>query len=105
MARAFEAVDDETVVSLQHSQQPGRPTADPTATAEQHWAAMATLKLLLATISQKTLVALSNLVTAGAVGSAWWLWDSVLPEPTTHQLVGVSLYAAFILAVEYLRRK
>lgn len=100
MARAFEAVDDETVVPLQ-----GPGTAAPTVTPEQHRAALAAFRMLIATLSQKTLVALSNLVTAGAVGSAWWLWNGVLPEPTTNQLVGVSLYAAFILAIEYLRRK
>lgn len=102
MARTFEALDGD-VVEMKVATQPGltTPTRDP----EQHRAAVAAVKLLIATLSQKTLAALSSLVTGAALFSAWWLWTSILSEPTVNQLVGVSLYALFLLAIEYIRRR
>lgn len=56
-------------------------------------------------LSQKALVGLSALFTAGMVASAWALWWSVLPNPTTLQLIGLGGYAAFVLLVEMVRRR
>lgn len=101
MARQFEALDGDVVELPSAQQQPKPPARDP----EQHRAAVAAVKLLIATLSQKTLAALSSLVTGAALFSAWWLWTSILTEPTVNQLVGVSLYALFLLAIEYIRRR
>ena len=68
-------------------------------------AAIGAIMLALKALSQKTIVALSTLFTAAALASAWYLWYSVLPNPTTPQLVGLGGYAAFILALEYVRRR
>lgn len=72
---------------------------------QAHDAAAAMLALALKTLSQKTVVALASLFTLGAVASAFALWWRVLPDPTTYQLIGLGVYAIFILAVLWLRRK
>jgi len=59
----------------------------------------------LQVLSQKALVGLSALFTAALVASAWLLWWSVLPSPTTPQLVGLGGYAVFVLLVEIVRRR
>ena len=63
------------------------------------------LMLSVRALSQRALTAITNLFTAGAVLSAWWLWSTVLPNPTPLQLVGVGGYAVFLLAIEIVRRK
>lgn len=57
------------------------------------------------TLSQRALAAFSTLFTAGGLFSAWWLWQSALPAPTTTQLVGLGMYAAFLLLLEFVRRR
>lgn len=63
------------------------------------------ITLGLKTLSQKTLVALSTCFTGAGLLGAWLLWDSVLPNPTTFQLIGLGEYAAFFLALEFVRRR
>lgn len=63
------------------------------------------IMLGLHVLSQKAIVGLSALFTAGLVASAWALWWSVLPNPSTPQLIGLGGYAVFILLVEVVRRK
>ena len=63
-------------------------------------AALGVLLLSLKTPSQRTLVALGNLLTIASVASVWWLFNEALPaNPSVNQLVGLGLYAAFVLAV------
>ena len=61
--------------------------------------------LALRALSQRALVALSTLFTAAGLLSAFWLWSTVLPSPTDRQLIGVSLYGIFLLALEIVRRR
>lgn len=77
------------------------PAAAPKASPADVKALMFALKAL----SQRALVALSACFTGAGLFSAWWLWRSVLPQPTIEQLIGVSLYAVFFLCLEYLRRR
>ena len=70
--------------------------------AERH---TALLMLSLRALSQRALTAASTLFTGIAVGSAWLLWQSVLPNPSNAQLVGLGMYAGFICAIEILRRR
>ena len=63
------------------------------------------LVMILTGLSQKALIAISNLFTMVALFSAWWLWHGVLVSPTLLQLVGIGLYATFILILEVVRRK
>lgn len=59
----------------------------------------------LQTLAKRTLVAISNLFSLLLAGSAFALWWSVLPQPTVLQLVGLGLYAAFVLVLDFARRR
>lgn len=63
------------------------------------------LMLSLRALSQRALTAVTNLFTLLAVGSAFWLWSGVLPNPSPPQLVGLAGYAVFLCAIEVLRRR
>jgi hypothetical protein len=67
--------------------------------------AMQILMLSLVVVGKRFITALSHLFTAAALLSAWLLWRSVLPSPTVTQLIGVTLFGAFVLAIEWVRRK
>jgi hypothetical protein len=59
----------------------------------------------LRALSQRTIVALGNLFMAASAASAWWLWYVTMPSPTVPQLVGLTLYAVFILALNFMFRR
>lgn len=61
--------------------------------------------LALKALSQRALTAITDLFTLCLVGSAWWLWNRVLADPTVLQLVGVSSYAVFCLLIDIARRR
>ena len=67
-------------------------------------AASQMLFMALKALSQRALVALSACFTLITVGSAFALWWRVLPEPSVLQLVGLGLYALFLLSIHILRR-
>lgn len=62
------------------------------------------LKIALGALSQRTLVALSNLFCLLTVGSVFWLFMSI-HEPNVFQIVYCTLYASFILAINWVARK
>jgi hypothetical protein len=95
MARGFQEVQDEQVGAVNVVDHPAKESA---LTAQA-------LTIIFAQLSKKALIAISSLFTAAALFSAWWLWADVLPNPTNHQLVGVGMYALFILAIEFIRRR
>ncbi len=68
-------------------------------------AATAMLLLSLKALSQRAIVSLGNLFTLLTCLSAFWLWQDVLPNPTSLQLVGLGLYGAFVLLLHLVRRK
>lgn len=61
----------------------------------------AMIAVALKALSQKALIALASLFTLLTCGSAFWLWMSI-PEPTVTQLVGMGMYAVFILLTNLL---
>lgn len=63
------------------------------------------LLLGLKTLSQRSVIALSNLFTLLTCISAFVLWQDVLPSPNSYQLVGLGLYGVFILLLHVVRRK
>ena len=66
--------------------------------------AAATMILLgLKTLSQRAVVALSNLFTLLTLISAFILWQDTLPNPNAAQLVGLGLYGAFILLLHLVK--
>lgn len=83
-------------------QAPAPPSPEQQAAQQQ---ALKILMLSLKVVGQRFVTALSNLFTAAALASAWFLWQSVLPNPTVNQLIGVTLYALFVGGIEWVRRK
>jgi hypothetical protein len=65
-------------------------------------AATSILFTSLKALSQRTIVALSNLFVLAAAASAFWLWYVTLPNPSVPQLVGLGLYGLLMLALVHL---
>ena len=59
----------------------------------------------LQALAKRTLIAISNMFTLLLAASAFVLWWSVLPNPSLQQLSGLGMYAAFVLAFEFVRRR
>lgn len=63
------------------------------------------MDLLIRGFGQRALTILSTLFTLLLAGSVFWAWMTVLPEPSTPKLIGLGGYAAFVLALEFVRRR
>ena len=61
------------------------------------------LQVLLAAIGQKVGAFAHAIFTLLTVGSVWWLWMQTPPDPTVRQIVSLTLYAAFVLALHVIR--
>lgn len=59
----------------------------------------------LKVISQRTLIALSAIEHLLLGSAVFALWLRIITDPTNTQLIGGSIFSAFILAVIWLRRK
>src|SRR5262245_34288494 len=77
-----------------------RPSS-PTTESKLQNAAVATLMLAIKTLSQRTLVALSKLFTLFTVLLVYFVWTAV-PDPNPHQLIGMGMFASFILVVNWI---
>ena len=65
----------------------------------------ASIGMLLAglrALSQRTIIAIGNLFVLAAASSAFWLWLTTMPDPSIHQLVGLTLYGVLMLALCHL---
>ena len=62
------------------------------------------LALLLGALSQRAVIALADLFTLLTVGSAFWVWCSVL-DPNVYQIVSHSIYGVFVLAANWIVRR
>lgn len=79
------------------------PDAEPSKTDQ---IALDVILLALKALSQRTLIALSQLFTLLTCASAFTLWYSVLPNPNSYQLVGLALYGGFVLLLlQIVKRK
>jgi hypothetical protein len=56
----------------------------------------------LKALSQRTLIALSNLFVLVTAISAFWLFYTTMAQPTVLQLVGLFLYGVLILLMDWL---
>lgn len=101
MARGFQAVEEHEIPTI--AEQP--PPKTQSSVAQSSSAATQMLLLAIGSLSKRFVIALSAWFTAAGLFSAWWLWSTVLPNPSVLQLVGVGMYAAFLLALEFVRRK
>lgn len=95
-ARQFRALPDEPPAAL--------PPPQP---QPQQANAVATRALLLAlgALSQRFVIAVSNLFTLALAASAFYLWLSIFADPTVMQLIGLSLYGVFVFGIEIIRRR
>lgn len=71
---------------------------------KQQQAAINMISIALKALSEKALIAVSNLFTLAAVGSVFFLFYKVLPAPSYETLAGLTLYGLFVLFVEKIRR-
>lgn len=65
---------------------------------------IAMLTIALKALSQRALVAATDLFSLLTVASAFWLWWSI-PAPNDRQIVSLSIYAAMILAINIIVRR
>lgn len=80
----------------------------PTATRQTSEEVSQSLQLLLmalGALGKRTIVALANCFTILTVGSAFWLWMMAPPEPSVTQIVSLSIYAAFVLAINFITKR
>jgi hypothetical protein len=76
------------------------PRADP----QENKLATDAMLLALRALSQRAVIAFHSLFTLLLAGSAFALWWRTLPDPSVFQLVGLSIYAAFVLALHVVRK-
>lgn len=76
----------------------------PTPTTEPGESLVSLLLTLLSLLNKRTLAFAAHLLPLIALGSGFWLWWSILPNPTILQLVGVGTYALFMLSILWVRR-
>ena len=62
------------------------------------------LALGLKTVSQRFVAALVNLFTLVTMVGVWFLWYKT-PDPNPSQIVSLSIFAAFVLAANWLVRR
>jgi len=63
------------------------------------------LQIVLAALSQKLGAFATAIFTLLTVGSVWWLWLVSPSDPSVKTLVGLGMYALFILALHVIRGK
>ena len=66
--------------------------------------AITMMQMALVALGQRALVALAACFTLLTVGSAFWLWY-LTPEPTDRQIVSLTIYALFVLAINVIVRR
>lgn len=67
----------------------------------QHHAATQMLMMGIKALSQKFIVALSRFFTLATAGSAFYMWYLALPTLDTQKIVGLTIYSAFVLALNW----
>jgi hypothetical protein len=77
----------------------------PPRAAPDNSAATTALIIALKALGQRFIIALSNLFCLITVLSVFWLGLSIIHEPTTPQLIGLGMYALFILAINIIVRR
>ena len=86
------------LVEEEESQETAAPSTK-TQTPSEAQAVWSAVSVGLRLLSQRALVALGHGISIIVVGIAAALWWKVMDNPSTQQLVGLGLYAAFGLAI------
>lgn len=68
------------------------------------WIGISALALGLATLSKRAIAAIGDLFFLVSVASAWYLWF-LTPDPSSFQIVSLTIYALFVLAANWLVRR
>ncbi len=103
MARTrLQAVGEEPIPNLIGEEIP-RPPPQPQPTAERAFTNL--LLVSLRALSQRTIVAIGNLVDGALLASAFTLWTLIIRDPSSLQLWAVGSYACFCLIALWLRRR
>ena len=68
-------------------------------------ALLGVVDLGLKVLSQRAVAFAGHLLPLFALGSALYVWQSVMSSPTVYQLVGLGLFGLFTLSLVVLRRK
>lgn len=76
----------------------------PAPTQQQQAVATKMIYMALAALGQRFVVAIASLFTLLTVSSAFVLWI-LTPDPNTKQLIGMGMYAFFILCVNTIVRR
>ena len=66
--------------------------------------ALAMLQIALKALSQKALVAATDLFSLLTISSCFWLWSSI-PAPNDRQIASLTLYGLLILAINWIVRR
>lgn len=94
----------QTMRSVEVDEQEVR-TADTAAPSQAQKVATDMLMMALAALSQRFVIALASLFTLVTVASAFYLWALALDGITPTQIVGLTIYSLFILAVNIYAKK
>lgn len=97
MSAKFQLVEDQVEIV------PPAPSPAPKTSAID-WGALQLLGVALTALSQRAMVALASCFSLLTVGSAFYLWVSI-PQPNQQQLISLSIYAAFVLAINIIQRR
>ncbi len=96
MSAKFQLVEDPVEIAP--------PAPSPAKTSAIDWGALQLLGVALTALSQRALVALGQCFTLLTVASGFYLWY-LTPEPTDRQIVSLTIYACFVLAINVIVRK
>ena len=94
---------DEPVPELIQPPAPPPPRVEPHQSANMQ-AITNMLMIALKALSQRTIVALASLVDLALAASVFVLWLIVIATPSVLQLVGLGIYAGFVLIALFMRR-
>ena len=63
------------------------------------------LTIALGALSQRALIALASMFSIVLAGTVFALFYITLPNPSIYQLIGLGMYALFILALHVIRSR
>jgi len=100
-SRPFELVVDQA----EPAPPPPQPTPQPQPPKSRlEPVAIQMMQMALAALGQRAMVALASLFTLLTVGSTFVLWY-LTPEPTDRQIVSLTIYALFVVAINIIVRR
>jgi hypothetical protein len=89
----------------QHKQFSVVDESPPPLAERSHDTTTAMLALALRALSQKALIAVASLFTLTTCATVFWLALTVIPRPDPLQLAVLALYAAFVVALNFMVRR